>query len=91
MHIVYIVPSIETKGGVERVLSKRTDYFIEKFGYKVSIITLKKESLENTFFNYNKKINLYSGEQEILRNNKENFFKRKIINKQIHKINREKK
>ncbi|MGX6591113.1 glycosyltransferase family 4 protein [Cetobacterium ceti] len=86
MHIVYIVPSIETKGGVERVLSKRTNYFIEKFGYKVSIITFKKESLEKTFFNYNKKIKLYSGEQKISEDNN-NFLNRILIKVKFFKSN----
>lgn len=89
MNIVYIVPSIEGKGGVERVLSKRINYFIEKFGYKISIITFKKESLENTFFYYNKEINLYSGEQKINEEN-EILLKKALIKIKFFKSNIEK-
>ncbi|MGL4904884.1 MAG: hypothetical protein ACRC34_05240, partial [Cetobacterium sp.] len=60
MHIVYILPSIKSKGGVERVLSKRTNYFIEKYGYKVSIISYNDNDDLKPFFEYNNKVNLYS-------------------------------
>ena len=39
MNIVYIIPSLEVKGGAERIIIEKANYLSEHFGYNVSIIT----------------------------------------------------
>lgn len=39
MKLLYIVPKINNEGGVARVLSTKANYFIEKLGYDVHILT----------------------------------------------------
>ena len=40
MKIVYIIPSLEVKGGAERIIVEKAKFLSEHFGYDVSIITL---------------------------------------------------
>ena len=40
MRIAYIIPSLEVKGGAERIIAEKANYLSEYFGYDVSIITL---------------------------------------------------
>ena len=40
MKITYIIPSLEVKGGAERIVVEKANYLAEHFGYDVSIITL---------------------------------------------------
>ena len=37
--IVYCTPSLYMAGGVERVLTLKANYFAEKYGYDITIIT----------------------------------------------------
>ena len=39
MKLLYIVPKINNEGGVARVLSTKANYFVEKLGYEVHILT----------------------------------------------------
>ena len=39
MKIVYIIPSLEVKGGAERIIIEKANYLSEHFGYDVYIIT----------------------------------------------------
>ncbi len=39
MKIVYIVPSLEVKGGAERIIIEKANYLSEHYGFDVSIIT----------------------------------------------------
>ncbi len=39
MKIVYIIPSLEVKGGAERIVIEKANYLSEHYGYDVSIIT----------------------------------------------------
>ena len=39
MKIVYIIPSLEIKGGAERIIVEKANYFSERLGFDVSIIT----------------------------------------------------
>ena len=39
MKIVYIIPSLEIKGGAERIVIEKANYLSEHYGYDVSIIT----------------------------------------------------
>ena len=49
MRILYVTPTINSEGGLERVLSIKTNYFIEKFGYKIDIIT-QNNGFQNPFY-----------------------------------------
>lgn len=39
MKIVYIIPTLEVKGGAERIIIEKANYLSERLGYDVSIIT----------------------------------------------------
>tara|TARA_B110000090_G_scaffold209932_1_gene268816 strand:+ start:2381 stop:3517 length:1137 start_codon:yes stop_codon:yes gene_type:complete len=39
MRIVYCIGSLHNKGGMEKVLANKVNYFIEKFNYEIHIIT----------------------------------------------------
>jgi glycosyltransferase involved in cell wall biosynthesis len=58
MKIVYITSQINEDGGVQRVLSVKTNYFIQKWGYHIDIITLNNGNT-NLFFDFNKNIGLH--------------------------------
>ena len=58
MKLLYITPKINDEGGVQKVLSVRTNYFIEKFNYKIDILT-QNSGNQNLFFDFNKKIVFY--------------------------------
>ncbi|MFV5696105.1 glycosyltransferase family 4 protein [Flavobacterium sp. LB3P122] len=55
MKLLYIVPEINNEGGVARVLSMKTNYLIEKFGYQIHILTQNEGSF-SLFYIFNKKI-----------------------------------
>ena len=58
MKILYITPKINTSGGVARVLSLKTNFFIEKYNYSVGIITQNKGN-SPFFFDFNSELNLF--------------------------------
>ncbi|WP_426094922.1 glycosyltransferase family 4 protein [Flavobacterium sp. DSR2-3-3] len=55
MKLLYIVPNINNEGGVARVLSVKTNYLIEKFGYEVHILT-QNEGFSPLFYSFNSTI-----------------------------------
>ena len=55
MKLLYIVPSVNNEGGVARVLSIKTNYLIEKFGYQIHILT-QNEGTNPEFYDFNKNI-----------------------------------
>lgn len=55
MKLLYITNGINGSGGLERVLSIKANYLVEKLNYKVHILTLNKGS-ENSFFDFNKAV-----------------------------------
>lgn len=55
MKLLYIVPRVNNEGGVARVLSIKTNYLIEKFGYQIDILTQNKGN-HLRFYNYNENI-----------------------------------
>lgn len=59
MRLLYVTNQISGAGGLERVLSIKTNYLIEKYNYEIHIITLnqKKESL---FYEFNKNVKYYN-------------------------------
>jgi glycosyltransferase involved in cell wall biosynthesis len=68
--LLYIVPSINNEGGVARVLSAKTNYLIEKWGYEIHILTQNKGN-SSLFYFFNPKIILHD---MILEGNKVNYF-----------------
>lgn len=58
MRILYIVPKINDEGGVSRVLSIKTNYLVDIFGYEIHILT-QNDGNRLPFFDFNDKINLY--------------------------------
>ncbi|SHL11214.1 glycosyltransferase family 4 protein [Flavobacterium chilense] len=58
MKLLYITQRANEEGGVQRVLSIKTNYLIEKFNYEVCIITQNRGD-ENLFFEFNKQIKFY--------------------------------
>jgi glycosyltransferase involved in cell wall biosynthesis len=67
--LLYIVPSINDAGGVARVLSTKTNYLIEKWGYEIHILTQNKGN-SSLFYFFNPKIVLHD---MILDGNKMNY------------------
>ena len=63
MKIVYCTGRITTSGGIERVLSIKTKYLVEK-GYDVSIILVDKTTDEKPFFEFDSRIKFYCLENE---------------------------
>ena len=55
MKLLYIVPNINNEGGVARVLSVKTNYLIEKFGYEVHILT-QNDGFHSLFYSFNSNI-----------------------------------
>lgn len=39
MRIVYVIDSLSSKGGAERILSEKMSYMAERYGYDVSVVT----------------------------------------------------
>ncbi|MDX6181900.1 glycosyltransferase family 4 protein [Flavobacterium sp. Fl-77] len=58
MKLLYITQRANEEGGVQRVLSIKTNYLIEKFGYEIAIVT-QNQGNENLFFEFNDKINFH--------------------------------
>jgi glycosyltransferase involved in cell wall biosynthesis len=55
MRLLYIVPNINNEGGVARVLLVKTNYWIEKSGYEVHILT-QNEGFSPLFYSFNSNI-----------------------------------
>lgn len=96
MKLVFCIAGTINYGGMERVLSQRVNYFVEKFGYDITIITTENDSKvyknKSPFFYFSPKIKIidigikYADFFE--QNNGEgiyNFIKRQIKLKKIRK------
>lgn len=55
MRIVYIYPALTTVGGADRVIVDKSNYFAEKCGYEVYIITAHQNGLKS-FFELSEKV-----------------------------------
>jgi len=55
MKLLYIVPKLNNEGGVARVLSLKLNYFVEKFGYEIHVLTQNKGNFP-LFYSFNEKI-----------------------------------
>ena len=62
MKLVFCIDTTLNSGGMERVLSQRVNYLIEKFEYDITIITTENNSIEfknkTSFFYFNPKIEI---------------------------------
>jgi len=58
MKILYLVPKINTEGGLERVLCLKANYLVEHFHHDVSIVT-QNNGNTSLFYPLNNKINLF--------------------------------
>lgn len=59
MKILYITNGVTGSGGLERVLSLKTSFFVKKYGHNVTILTLNEVSLE-PFYQFHKDIKFES-------------------------------
>ncbi len=85
MKLLYITPIINDEGGLPRVLSVKTNFLIEKFGYDISILTQNNGNL-NPFFEFNKKIDFF--DMKLNANKFKKFFLYKnALNQHIKNIN----
>ena len=57
MKLLYITSQINGDGGVQRIISIKTNYFIENFGYKIDILSANVG--DGLFFDFNKNINFH--------------------------------
>lgn len=84
MNIVFITSTINQKGGIERVISRLSNYFIEKLNYSVDIISVYSKE-EKSCFTLNEKIVVKNLGVEMPQKNslKSRILKTKEINKKI--------
>ncbi|MFC4816969.1 glycosyltransferase family 4 protein [Flavobacterium sp. GCM10023249] len=57
MKILYLTPTVYDEGGVARVLSIKTNHFIEACGHEVYILTSNNETT-SFFYDFNRKVNV---------------------------------
>lgn len=50
MKIVYIIESLETSGGTERIVSEKANYLADVFGYDVTIICYDQHENSSNFY-----------------------------------------
>ena len=56
MKIVYVIASLETSGGTERIVSEKANYLTEVFGYDVSIICYDQHMDSPNFYKLSEKV-----------------------------------
>lgn len=56
MKIVYVIASLETSGGTERIVSEKANYLAEVFGYDVSIICYDQHKNSPNFYILSEKV-----------------------------------
>ena len=57
MKIVYIIESLVTAGGVEKMLSEKANYFADHCGYDIYIIACSQSSTQNNYFTLSNSVN----------------------------------
>ena len=98
MKLVFCIDTTLNSGGMERVLSQRVNYLIEKFEYDITIITTENNSIEfknkTSFFYFNPKIEIIDLSIKYCDvqwdRSKKNFFINKLKSKKIKKFHLEK-
>lgn len=58
MHIVYLVENIDVAGGIERSLTTRVNYLIDKYGYNITIVCTEKRT-GVPYYNLNNKVKIF--------------------------------
>lgn len=58
MKILYIAPDITDSGGISRVVSLKTNYFVASMNYKVAILSVN-NGCSNRFYDFNSEIKWY--------------------------------
>lgn len=58
MKLLYITPIINGEGGIQKVLSVKTNYLIEKYDYQIDILTQDNGNTD-LFFDFNSRIGLF--------------------------------
>lgn len=56
MKIVYVLPTLAWKGGAERIITEKANYFAERFGYDVIIVCIIQGKEESNTYPLSKKI-----------------------------------
>ena len=56
MKIVYVITSLATQGGTERIIAEKANYFAENFGYDVTIICYIQETNTSNFYTLSDKV-----------------------------------
>ena len=86
MKLLYVTNGVRGSGGLERVLSVKTDYLIEKLSYEIHFLTLN-NGHKDLFYDFNK--NIIFHDVKIINKNPINFFLsyKKGISKTIENIN----
>lgn len=87
MNIVFITNTLNQVGGIERVISRLSNYFVENLNYNIHIISLY-STQNNNFFKLNTHINITNLGIAYQQDNslKSRFLKSKEINKKIKQI-----
>jgi len=78
MKIVYIYPALSTIGGADRVIVDKANYFAEKCGYEVYIVTAHQNG-QNSFFSLSGKVNHIDLNVNFNEQYNHNFFARGFI------------
>ncbi|MFV0530340.1 MAG: glycosyltransferase family 4 protein [Flavobacteriales bacterium] len=78
--IIYFINRIDLPGGMEKVLTIKANYLVEKFNYDVVIVTMNSYG-NQPFFNLNKKIRLY--DLQLQNNFRKGLFNRILKRNQV--------
>lgn len=57
MKVVYVIASLATSGGTERIVSEKANHLADVFGYDVSIICYDQRDDSSNFYSLSKKVN----------------------------------
>ena len=57
MRITYIIESLSNSGGMERVVTQKANWLVNKTNYKITIITFAQKINENDFFTLDENVN----------------------------------
>lgn len=95
MKIIFCINQTVGSGGMEKVLQQRTNYLVEKFNYKILIVTTERDSsffkYKKSFYKFNPKIKIIDlniNYEDLWKKFSElSYFKRKIKNKKIRELN----
>jgi len=76
MKILYIVASLATQGGTERIISEKTRYLSEKFGYNVYVVCYGQQTNTPNFYTVGKEVKQINLGLEIYKHYKYRYPKR---------------